>query len=86
MTKPTWDLLIIGADENPADFVWFPADDIRDNKNLIALEGLRFRDVYLTGRAIETGSPNLFNVLYRSAKLVHGRVLPISDYDYGAYQ
>jgi hypothetical protein len=81
MTKPNWDLLIIGANEDPKDYDWFPAGDVRDCMNLLALEGLRFRNVYLTSGAIETGSANLFHTLYRSAKLSHGRVLHISDYD-----
>jgi hypothetical protein len=80
MTKPDWDLLIIGAGEDPGNFGWFPAGDVRDCVNLLPLEGLRFRNVYLTSQAIETGSPNLFNVLYRSARLSAGKVLHISDY------
>jgi hypothetical protein len=79
MTKPDWDLLIIGTNEDPKDYSYFPAD-VRDCVNLLPLEGLRFRNVYLTSRAIETGSANLFHTLYRSAKLTHGRVLHISDY------
>jgi len=80
MTKPSWDLLIIGTNEDPKDFAWFPADSVRDCVNLLALEGLRFRNVYLTSGAIETGSADLFKTLYRSAKLTHGRVLHTSDY------
>ncbi len=81
MSKPDWDLLIIGAGEDPKDYDWFPADSVRDNKNLIVLEGLRFRHCYLTNQAIETGGPNLFDILYRTAKIVvGGKVLHISDY------
>lgn len=82
MSKPNWDLLIIGANEDPKEFTWFPADDVRDCKNLLALEGLRFRNVYLTSQAIATGSANLFHVLYRSAKLSGGSVLHMSDFHY----
>jgi len=80
VSKPDWDLLIIGADENPDDYSWFPAQWIRDNRNLIVFEGIRFRHVYLTSRAIETGSASLFNILYRTALMMRGSVLHISDY------
>jgi hypothetical protein len=80
MSKPDWDLLIIGADEDPKDFTWFPADDVRDCKNLMVLEGLRARNIYLTSRAIETGSAGLFQHLYINAKLTRGKVLHVSDY------
>lgn len=78
--EPDWDLLVIGAGEDPKDFAWFPADIVRDNKNLIVFEGLRFRNAYLTSKAIETGSANLFHALYYGARLTMGKVLHISDY------
>lgn len=83
---PDWDLLVIGVDEDPMDYVWFPAKFIRDNKNLIQYEGIRFRNAYLSSRAIETGSAGLFETLYRTAKINRGvhkipsGVLHISDY------
>ena len=79
MSKPDWDVLITAVDEEDG-WLWFPADLVRDNKNLLALEGLRFRNCYVTSKAIETGSPNLFHALYYSAKLSHGAVLHTSDY------
>jgi hypothetical protein len=80
MSKPDWDLLVIGAAEDPKDFAWFPADITRDNKNLMVFEGLRFRNAYLTSRAIETGSVGLFQHLYVNARITGGKVLHISDY------
>lgn len=80
MTAPDWDLLVIGADEAPMDYIWFPAKVIRDNKNLIQYEGIRFRNAYLSSKAIETGGPSLFEILYRTAKMMRGSVLHISDY------
>lgn len=86
MSNPPYeDLLITGVGEDPADYIYFP-DRIRDNKDFRALEGQRFRDVYVTNRAIETGSYVLFQILYRTAVMCHGRVLHISDYDFGAYR
>ena len=79
MTKPDWDLLIVADDADAAAHSWFPASS-RDCQNLLALEGMRFRNVYLTSRAIEYGSANLFSTLYRSALLTKGHVLHISDY------
>lgn len=77
---PDWDLLM-GADE--ADLkahLWFPADKARTIGNLLALEGMRFRNVYLTNRAIESGSADLFHHLYFNARLTMGKVLHVSDY------
>ena len=78
----TDDLLIVADAADEAAHTWFPAARIHDCQNLIALEGVRFRNVYLTSRAIEFGSANLFTVLYRSALLTRprGHVLHISDY------
>lgn len=78
-TPPDWDLLIVAVDELQ-DYDHFPAK-IRDCKNLLSLEGMRFRDAYLTSRAIETGSANLFHTLYFNARISGGRVLHISDWE-----
>lgn len=80
MIKPDWDILVIGAGEDPKDYAWFPADSVRDNKNLVVFEGIRFRNCYLSNNAIETGSATLFSILYRTAMILHGKVLHISDY------
>lgn len=83
MSKPDWDLLIVADDEDAAAHSWFPAK-IHDCQNLVALEGVRFRNVYLTSRAIQFGSASLFSVLYRSALLIHktkGHVRHVSDYE-----
>ena len=79
MTKPDFDLLICADEADENWHAWFPAQT-RDCRNLIALEGVRFRNVYLTSAAIEHGSASLFNVLYRTAKIMHGKVLHVSDY------
>jgi hypothetical protein len=77
---PDWDLLM-GADEKDlADHVWFPAAKGRTVENLLALEGMRFRNVYLTNQAIEAGSANLFQALYFNARITGGKVLHVSDY------
>jgi hypothetical protein len=77
---PDWDLLITAPGEEQDYDRWFPAGKILDCKNLIALEGVRFRNVYLTSKAIEQGSASLFGVLYRTAKMMRGSVLHTSDY------
>lgn len=78
MSAPDWDVLITAPDEPGWD--WFPARLVRDNKNLIALEGIRFRNCYVTSLAIETGSAVLFSILYRTAILTKGKVLHVSDF------
>lgn len=75
---PDWDLLIT-APEELENYHYFPAR-VRDCENLISLEGLRFRNVYLTNKAIEQGSANLFHVLYYNARISMGKVLHVSDY------
>lgn len=78
--EPDWDLLM-GADQEDLDaHDWFPCGKARTIENLPALEGLRFRNVYLTSRAIEHGSANLFHHLYHNARVSLGKVLHISDY------
>ena len=79
MSKPDWDVLIAADEADAKANSWFPAK-VRTGKDYLALEGLRFRNVYLTSKAIETGGPSLFIILYRSAKLSGGSVLHISDY------
>lgn len=79
---PAWDFLI-GADEVDVDWhSYFPASKTGTVTNLIALEGMRFRNCYLTSKAIEKGSAELFSVLYRAAKITPGsRVLHVSDFE-----
>lgn len=78
---PDWDVLI-GADlPDVAAHDWFPVAKTFTVQNLLPLEGLRFRNVYLTSGAIEHGGPSLFAILYRSARLTGcGKVLHTSDY------
>jgi hypothetical protein len=76
--NPDYGVVLITAKGEDAD--WFPYDRTYDNYELIKLEGIRFRDCYLTASAIETGSAALFSILYRAAKIAGGRVLPASDY------
>lgn len=77
-TVPDWDLLITAVEELN-DYDYFPAR-IRDCENLISLEGMRFRNAYVTSKAIEQGSANLFHALYFGARITGGKVLHISDY------
>lgn len=76
---PDWDLLIIGLDEEPGNYHYFPAR-VRDCKDFLALEGLKFHNCYVTSNAIETGSYVLFQILYRTAAMMGGKVLHITDY------
>ena len=81
---PDWDLLI-GADEKDlADHVWFPATKARTVENLLALEGMRPRNTYVTSRAISAGSSSLFHHLYFNARVTGGKVLHVSDYEESA--
>lgn len=77
--RPDWDVLICGDERDALSHSWFPAK-VRTCKEYTALEGLRFRNVYLTNKAIELGSYLLFQILYRSAVMTDGHVLHISDY------
>lgn len=80
MSKPNWDLLI-GADQADLDaHAWFPCGKARTIENLPALEGMRCRNIYVTNRAIEQGSSNLFFHLYYNARCTMGKVLHVSDY------
>jgi hypothetical protein len=78
LSRPDWDLLIT-APEELGNYHYFPAI-VRDCDNLISLEGLRFRNCYLTNMAIEQGSANLFHALYFNARISGGSVLHVSDY------
>jgi hypothetical protein len=80
MTKPDWDLLIGADQEDVNGHEWFPAGMGRTVEDLLALEGLRFRNCYVTSKAIEKGSANLFHHLYYNARITGGRVLHVSDY------
>jgi hypothetical protein len=51
-----------------------------NNRDLYKLDGLRFRNCYLTTKAIETGGPDLFLVLYRAARVNRGTVSHVSAY------
>ena len=79
MTKPLEDLLICASDEDAAAHHWFPAKTRLVNE-FLALEGIRFRNVYLTSRAIEKGSWPLFQLIYINARITGGSVLHTSDY------
>jgi hypothetical protein len=80
MSNPPYEDLLICADESDAAAnSWFPAR-YRTCKDFRALEGMRFRNVYLTSKAIEDGSAVLFQILYRTAVICSGSVLHISDY------
>ena len=77
---PTQDLLIVADEADGNAHTWFPADKVRHCKEFTALEGIRFRNVYLTSKAIERGSWPLFQILYINARITGGSVLHISDY------
>jgi hypothetical protein len=68
-----------GCPENDWDLPAPGATTRRSGWNL-SLEGIRFRNVYLTSRAIENGSANLFHHLYYNARISMGKVLHVSDY------
>lgn len=78
-SKPNWDLLICANDQDRGSHEWFPAK-ARLITDFTALEGMHFRNCYLTSKAIEKGSWVLFQILYRTAKITGGHVLHISDY------
>jgi hypothetical protein len=78
--RPNWDLLIAADDQDAEDHAWFPAERTKTCKDFRALEGLKFRNVYLTSKAIEGGSSVLFQILYRTAVMMGGSVLHVSDY------
>jgi len=81
MTSPVGDVLVCADEKDEDDWLFFPVDKVIANiANLSALEGLRFRNVYVTSRAIEKGSGNLFQHLYFNARITGGKVLHVSDY------
>lgn len=80
MTAPDWDLLIAANDEDAMNHSWFPAARTKLVHEFTALEGIRFRNCYFTSMAIEKGSGTLFDILYRTAKMMRGSVLHTSDY------
>lgn len=77
--RPDWDLLMVADEADAADHLWFPART-RTVTDFRSLEGMRFRNVYLTNRAIENGSAVLFQILYRTAVMTDGSVLHVSDF------
>lgn len=77
---PDWDALIGGDQDDVDAHAWFPSGVDGSAQNLIAMEGLRARNIYVTSKALEYGGPNLFAILYRTARMVNGKVLHISDY------
>lgn len=77
---PKTDLLIVADQADEDAHAWFPADRVKHGKDYRALEGIRFRNVYITNRAIEDGSYVLFQILYRAAVMMNGSVLHVSDY------
>lgn len=80
--KPDWDLLIVANEEDAENHAWFPADRYRTIHDFRALEGMRFRDVYLTPLAWELGGDILFGILNRTCQITGiGRVLHINDFE-----
>jgi hypothetical protein len=77
---PTKDLLITADKADEDAHTWFPADQVRHCKEYLALEGIRFRNVYLTSKAIEMGAWPLFQIIYINARITGGKVLHVSDY------
>jgi hypothetical protein len=78
---PDWDALVCADELEASSYYYFPADKVVANlANLAALEGLRFRNCYVTSRAIEEGSGNLFFHLYYNARVTGGKVLHVTDY------
>jgi hypothetical protein len=81
MSKPDWDVLICADEADEDDWLFFPVGKVIANiANLAALEGLRFRNCYVTSKAIEKGSGNLFQHLYFNARMTGGKVLHVTDY------
>jgi hypothetical protein len=80
MSKPDWDLLLAADQADLEAHDWFPYGRARTVEDLLPLEGMRFRNAYLTSRAIEFGCAGLFHTIYYNARITGGRVLHISDY------
>lgn len=79
--KPDWDLLICATREDEANHEWFPAGKRRLMHEFLALEGMRFRNCYVTSRTIEHGNHVLFQILYRNAIITGGKVLHTGDFE-----
>jgi hypothetical protein len=81
MTKPDWDVLICADELDAEAHDFFPAAKVVSNLHfLLPLEGLRFRNAYVTNAVIEAGSSSLFHSLYFNARMTGGKVLHITDY------
>lgn len=81
MSKPDQDVLIVADAADEELHLFFPADRfVSLSYGLLALEGLRFRHAYVTNKALETGSANLFHHLYFNARVSGGKVLHVTDY------
>jgi hypothetical protein len=78
--KPCWDLLIVADEEDLEAHAWFPYDKYGTVREYLALEGLRPRNAYVTGRAITEGTAGIFQHLYRATLLTEGGVYHVSDY------
>lgn len=75
------DILICVDEADEAAHAFFPASRaVIISYGLLQLEGLRFRHAYLTDKAIEKGSANLFHHLYYNARITGGKVLHVSDF------
>lgn len=78
---PDWDVLVCATNEEAESYHFFPAVTVvAQNGYLLPLEGLRFRNAYVTSAAIEHGSAGLFHHLYFNALIDGGKVLHVSDY------
>ena len=79
MSKPDWDILICADAADEDLHLFFPADKVySDVTHLLYLEGIRFRNCYITSRVIEEGSANLFHHLYFNARVSGGKVLHVT--------
>lgn len=80
-TSPAWDVLVCADELDAEAHGYFPASKVISNLHfLLPLEGLRFRNCYVTNAAIEAGSANLFEHLYYTARITGGKVLHVSDF------
>ncbi|MGZ4659716.1 MAG: hypothetical protein ACXVYB_00385 [Arthrobacter sp.] len=79
-SHPDWDALIYADQADLDAHGWFPCGKTKTAKNLPALEGLRCRNIYVTSRAIEEGSFELFFHLYFNARITGGKVLHVTDF------
>jgi hypothetical protein len=78
---PDFDVLIAADKADHDAHVHFPYARVYYVDQLAAISvGIRFRNCYVTNRAIEHAGPALFAELYRSAWYQQGKVLHVSDY------